>query len=127
MKKTALISLITFGITVALPLEKFPLWNSTWIIAEGDNPQIFPSAARFRPQKVALIKLNDYSGDDAGIAAEIQYANLDICAPMYSTAEAIDEMSRQFEKDRKNVEFFGRFQNLNNYTKREELWIKKSH
>jgi hypothetical protein len=87
----------------AFPLDSFPLWGQTWIVGEGENEWIYPSVARFRPNKVALIKFNEYSEDSSAIAAEIQYANLQTCDPMYSTAAAIDEMMKQFTADKYEI------------------------
>jgi len=87
----------------ALSLSEFPLWGQTWIIGEGENDWIYQSAARFRPNKVALVKFNEYSADASAIAAEIQYANLQTCDPMYSTAAAIDEMMKQFKDNKYEI------------------------
>lgn len=97
------LSIITFGSVYALERKDFPLWGSTWVVGEGENKWIYPSAARFRPNKVALIKFNEYSDNDNDIAAEIQYANLQTCDPMYSTAAAIDEMMRQFNMNKYEI------------------------
>jgi len=102
-KKIIFIGILIFNMLSALPLKDFPLWNSVWIVGEGENKWIYPSVARFRPEKVALIKFNEYSKDSQAIAAEIQYANLQTCDPMYSTAAAIDEMMKQFTADKYEI------------------------
>jgi len=115
--KRFLLILFVFLCTASarLPREDFPLWGETWIIGQGENAWIFPSAARFRPQKVALVTFNKYRTDwtDASIAAEIRYANLQTANPMYSTAEALNEMMRQFNarihSNRSYLEFVQRF------------------
>lgn len=72
-------------------LYEFPLWGSTWVFGEGENKRIYPSAARFRPKKVAKVTfLEDKSG------ALISYANLETTQLLYSTAEAVLEVKRQF-------------------------------
>jgi hypothetical protein len=96
MKITAIILFVMVSLLFAKGLEEFPLWGQTWIIGEGENSWIYPSAARFRPQKVALVTFNTDTID-------IRYANLETCPPMYSTAEAINEMMKQFDKEEKEI------------------------
>ena len=36
-------------------LATFPLWNSSWIICQGENPRIFPSVAPMVPKSIVMV------------------------------------------------------------------------
>ncbi len=53
-------------------LSSFPLWGSSWVVAQGNNKRIFPSALPLKPDKVVLF---DFQSPKF---VTIYYANLDL-------------------------------------------------
>lgn len=71
-------------------LNSFPLWGSSWIVAQGRNSRIFPSALPLRPDKLALI---DFRSNKS---VTVRYANLNH-RTYRCTAELVEDVRTQFE------------------------------
>lgn len=81
--------LITFSIS-SQNLNTFPLWGSSWVIAQGQNKQIFPSVLPLKPCKLALIEFNSNK------TIFMSYANLNH-GSFRCTAELLDQIRSQFQ------------------------------
>jgi hypothetical protein len=55
-------------------LATFPLWNSSWIICQGENPRIFPSVAPMVPKSVALVTFHANQASNTYLVS-ISWAN----------------------------------------------------
>ena len=55
--KAVLVFLLCAAGTFAIDakLATFPLWNSSWIICQGENPRIFPSVSPMVPKSIAMV------------------------------------------------------------------------
>lgn len=73
--------------------DEFPLWGSTWVVAEGINPRIYNSVLPLRPKKVVVIRFDAYERD-----VEMQYANLQH-RDYRSTAELIHDIMEQCDQN----------------------------
>lgn len=101
MIRTKLVGMWTFLAVAscgAMELEQMPLWGSDWIIAQGVNERIYPSALPLVPNVVVYASFkNKYGGD---LRVEVRWANCQH-REFRSTAEVVDYILNEF---RDNVE-----------------------
>jgi hypothetical protein len=93
MNLKIIIFLLLFAFcTFSESLNGFPLWGSSWIIAQGNNSKIFPSVLPLRPDKLALLEFNSNK------SITLHYANLDH-RTYRCTSELIDDVKSQFDSN----------------------------
>ncbi|MBN2436254.1 MAG: hypothetical protein JXK07_13395 [Spirochaetes bacterium] len=88
---------LSWSIT-AQNLSSFPLWGSSWIVAQGNNKKIFPSALPLKPCKLAIIEFKS----NRSIA--LAYANLNH-RTYRCTAELVEDIKLQMKKNTVEVPF----------------------
>lgn len=84
---------------VAVDWRKFPLWGSTWIVADGINPRIYPSVFPFTPKTVMKLKFNATATDTS---VDIYWAKLN-WRDFGGTAETVDYVLQYLNNDAGNV------------------------
>lgn len=52
---TALLLCAAAAFAIDSKLATFPLWGSSWIICQGENPRIFPSVSLMVPKSIAMV------------------------------------------------------------------------
>jgi hypothetical protein len=98
MKKFTVLFLSFLAGSYSQDISKFPLWGSAWIIAQGINNQVYPSALPLVPGKVAIL---DFTAKDK---TAIYWANL--ChKPYRCTAELIADIKRQIELNHTFIDY----------------------
>jgi len=75
-------------------IDQFPLWGSSWIIAEGENPRIYPSVLPLTPKLV--IQLNFSSLKQY---VDIQYYNLNH-RDYWGTSDVVDATLAVMDRNR---------------------------
>ncbi len=89
-------SFITFSYTNQL--STFPLWGSTWVVAQDINLRLFPSVTKLAPKKVA--KLTFSKNLDS---VHIAYANMQTYRDYKGTYDILKEILRQFKQNQISV------------------------
>ncbi|MBN1292358.1 MAG: hypothetical protein JXB48_11010 [Candidatus Latescibacteria bacterium] len=97
MRQITLILLFVFSLH-SQNINEFPLWGSSWIVAQGNNKKIFPSVLPLMPDKIAIVQ---FKSDKSLFIA---YANCNHRTYRCS-AELVEEIDIQFEKNRVLVPF----------------------
>jgi hypothetical protein len=90
--------LVIAAISTAFPQNpgNFPLWGSSWVVAQGDNKNIYASALPLVPEKLAIMDFSSRKG------VTVSWANL--CKRGYkSTADLLEDIKTQTQKNSKFI------------------------
>jgi len=99
MKNNGLIIILLCALHVCsyqLP-DNFPLWGSSWIIAQGDNQKVYPSVLPLRPKVIALVQFHE---DKSTIT--YSYANLNH-RTYRGSYEVVDDIKNQFNTTKTTI------------------------
>jgi hypothetical protein len=76
---------------ISKPITEFPLWGSTWIVADGSNKRIYPSVLPLIPAEIAVVRFVD---DGFKKQVAVSWANLNY-KDYWGTAEVVKDIETQ--------------------------------
>lgn len=96
--KGSLLISVAIATSFSQNLSNFPLWGSSWAVAQGDNKNIYASALPLVPEKIAIMDFSSRKG------VTVSWANL--CNRGYkSTADLLDDIRNQMQKSYKYIAY----------------------
>lgn len=77
-------------------ISTFPLWGSTWVVAQGDNKNAYASVLPLAPEKLAIVDFSDTG------KVTVYWANLTLRG-YKSTADFVDDITKQIGKNSRTI------------------------